>query len=96
VQKRFPDVDVMGKWSYSLKAIYAGEYKYILKSDGSGELYNVARDPEEKENVVGEHPRLATVLEEQLHAWTRKVEQERRSREGIRARVKGLKDSGRI
>ncbi len=43
------------------------------------ELYNIAQDPSEEHNLVGEHPDLAHRLSRDLETWFEQVESERRS-----------------
>lgn len=49
---------------------WAGRWKYMHdRQFGRSELYNLAADPKEKSNVVGDFPELATVLGNQLQRW---------------------------
>lgn len=47
-------------------SILTPEWKYIESSDGRRELYDVAKDPAEKSNVVAQQPTVATSLHERL------------------------------
>ena len=93
--KRFPDVNI-NMWNYSLKAIYVDNFKFILNSNGSNELYNINRDPEERQNIIEDHPEVAKILEEELCNWTKSIEQKKRNKEKIRQKIKRLKNLGRI
>ncbi|SEP69038.1 sulfatase [Natrinema salaciae] len=59
------------KYDRSLRSIRSTEWKYIRGSDGSEELYHVAEDPGETENLVDAEPEKAAELESELDAWLR-------------------------
>ena len=44
-------------------------YKFLWKSDGRHELYDLLEDPAESVNLVATHPEIAAELEEKLNAW---------------------------
>jgi len=44
-------------------AVLQGEWKLIIKADGSRELYNLAQDPGEADNRAGDHPGRVRELE---------------------------------
>jgi arylsulfatase A-like enzyme len=53
-----------------------GVFKYIFNaSQGRGELFDVATDPDEQADLAGSNPDLCTTLRERLAAW---VEYDRR------------------
>jgi hypothetical protein len=45
------------------------EWKYLRRGDHE-ELYDLARDPGESNNVVATHPQVAATLREQLETWS--------------------------
>jgi arylsulfatase A-like enzyme len=57
---------------YGLPAVLVehGPWRFLLRANGAQELYDVTRDPQERHNLVFEHPELAEryrrVLEPQL------------------------------
>jgi len=59
---------------YANVAIRQGDYKLIGHAESHAsieefELYNIARDPYEKENLIGKEKEQAIQLKEQLDAW---------------------------
>lgn len=56
-------------------AVSSGDWKLIrFYEEGISELYNLAEDPGEANNLVKSHPEKATELEEKLDAWLEEVE----------------------
>jgi len=49
-----------------LKCIQDGEYKYIWGGDGQDELYHIAQDPTEQENLIYDMPEKAREMRAQL------------------------------
>ena len=55
-------------------AVRLGDYKLIeFFEDGHTELYNIAEDLSEKNNLVEKLPDKAAELREMLHTWQQKV-----------------------
>ncbi|MCE9593998.1 MAG: sulfatase-like hydrolase/transferase [Planctomycetes bacterium] len=52
-------------------ALYLERWKYIRSSDGLNELYDLAADPRETKNLIGEKVELATKLAERLERFER-------------------------
>jgi len=50
----------------SLRAIRTRNWKYIIGSDGSTELYDMQQDPDELDNIAGQAPDIAHRLNTQL------------------------------
>jgi uncharacterized sulfatase len=50
-------------------AIRKGDWKYLTVSDRQY-LFNLATDPEEKHNLLSQHPELVQTLRPQLERWT--------------------------
>ena len=48
------------------KAVYEGDYKWIWRSKGEPELYNVSDDPEEENNLYGTLPELESRFQSKL------------------------------
>ena len=70
LEKRVGDLsEDVYEYNRSLRAIRSTEWKYIRGSDGSEELYNVAENPEETENLVNENPEKAAELKSALDDW---------------------------
>jgi arylsulfatase A-like enzyme len=66
-----PDFDFEGsRYSRTYKALYEGDFKLIMSSDGAHELYDVVSDPQEAKNLVKERRDLADHMLEQLVQWT--------------------------
>ncbi len=53
----------------SLRAIRTDEYKYIRGSDGSQELYNIQKDPNEQTNLVDANPDIVEEYDAMLDEW---------------------------
>ncbi len=53
----------------SLRAIRTRNWKYIIGSDGSTELYDMQQDPDELENIAGQAPDIAQRLDTQLREY---------------------------
>jgi len=91
-QEKYPDVDVYA-YDFGLKAVYLDKYKYIKHLDnGQNELYILSEDPDERKNVIKEHPDLAKILDETISKWVEDIEH----KENIKSKIKELKRSGRI
>jgi len=60
-----PDFDfrVFNRW---LKAYREGKYKYIWASDGRDELYDLEKDPKEKENLASLMPQKVKEMKDKL------------------------------
>ena len=50
----------------SLKAWYAGRYKYIWASNGQDELYDLSKDPGEKRNLAAKDPRRVARMQKAM------------------------------
>ncbi|MEI6127443.1 MAG: sulfatase-like hydrolase/transferase, partial [Pseudomonadota bacterium] len=55
------------KYSRGYKTIRDEQYKYIISSDGAGELYNLHDDPWETTNMIASLPEKAHALQVQLN-----------------------------
>jgi arylsulfatase A-like enzyme len=56
-------------------AIRVGDWKFIERyEDGSGQLFNLAEDIGEQQNLIEEHPERASALRKQLHEWYKTVD----------------------
>jgi len=67
-RERFPSADV-SRYDRALKMIRTERYKYIWSSDGNSELYDLRSDPDERCNIIGEHPDIADDLDRLLTEW---------------------------
>lgn len=68
----YPHYHAGGDWPYS--AVRSGDWRLIESlEDGHLELYNLADDPGETQNLKGPHGDRAAVLQRSLHAWRDKV-----------------------
>jgi arylsulfatase A-like enzyme len=57
------------RFRHAERSIVAEGYRLVLRDDGRSELYDVARDPDETDDVGPEHPDVAARLEARLRAW---------------------------
>jgi arylsulfatase A-like enzyme len=51
------------------RMIRTSQHKYIWKSNGQHELYDLKNDPNELNNLINKQPELASQLHQQLEAW---------------------------
>ncbi len=65
VRKMYPRFDPT-PWRRSLIALYDHPYKLIAASDGRDELYDLSRDPAERDNLLRSRPDLAGRLRNEL------------------------------
>jgi arylsulfatase A-like enzyme len=68
VQKKNPTWDP-ARFARQLRSLREHSYKLIRGDDGSYELYDVASDPHEQQDLVGQHPKLAKRLTESLDSY---------------------------
>jgi len=52
-----------------LKSVYQGKYKYIWASNGLNELYDLEKDPGEKENIIRKFPQKTEAMQRTLNQW---------------------------
>ncbi len=90
LEETFPDFD-KSRFNKSLKCIRTDDYKYIIGSDGSEELYDLRKDPGELHNIIEEERDTAIQLKSALEN-----EIQRSGREKVRHRIRNLKRSGRF
>jgi arylsulfatase A-like enzyme len=62
------------EYDRSLRAVRSSGYKFVRGSDGSSELYDVADDPGETNDLVRRRPERADSLETALDDWLRSFE----------------------
>lgn len=62
------------EYDRSLRTVRTEEWKLIRGSDGNHELYHVATDPDESENVLDTEPNVAEELGTELDSWLRSFE----------------------
>jgi arylsulfatase A-like enzyme len=70
VPRVYPAVDC-SRFARRLRAVQRDKMKLIVPSDGSLELYDLAADPMELDNLVGEKPSLVRELSAELDTWRR-------------------------
>jgi len=68
MRRLYPDRD-LSRFDRALHALRREGYKYIWTSDGQPELYDLAVDPGERENLVGQKPGLVAEMQAQLDEW---------------------------
>lgn len=68
----YPHYHAGGDWPYS--AVRSGPWRLIESlEDGHLELYNLANDPSETQNVKGQQGDRTAVMQRSLHEWRQKV-----------------------
>jgi len=55
------------------RAVRKGEWKLVAESGQNWQLYNLAQDPAELSNLIGEQPELTVELKDAYSAWADKV-----------------------
>ncbi len=68
-RRRTKDLFWRGASATDRPVILRGTWKLHLRPRGAVELYNLAADPGERENVAGAHPGMAQGLREALQRW---------------------------
>lgn len=60
-ERKLPVVARLGPYErdYVEHAMYEGDWKFILRTNGEDELYNLKEDPEESNNVIADHLDIA-------------------------------------
>ncbi len=58
-------------------------WKFIRNEEGSRELYHIAADPAEENNVIEEHPERAADLESLLETWHEQTPRNQATAEGL-------------
>jgi len=77
---------------YSIeRAIFSGPMKFISSTSGKRELYDLSRDPEEKENIYRADDGISGKLKAELNQWLEVVKEEPSSREESVSRKKADK-----
>lgn len=85
IQKVYPDWDPT-PFRRKLWALYHGDYKLIFASDGTHELYDLSKDPEELEDLAGTDAELLQKMEDVLKQYmSRLTEFEYDAKEAPRA-----------
>jgi len=57
------------KGSGDLRAVYQEKEKYIWASNGSNELYDLEKDPQEEDNLVKKFPHRVEAMETVIREW---------------------------
>ncbi|UCG33872.1 MAG: sulfatase-like hydrolase/transferase [Phycisphaerales bacterium] len=71
-KRRDPELEEE-RFRRKLRAAVDGRYKYIRASDGQDELFDLAADPGETRNLIGELPEIAASLRHDLDDWLGRV-----------------------
>lgn len=65
---RYPECD-FSRYDRGLRCVRTKEFKLIVRSDGVNELYHLASDPGETNNLIEQRPQEANVLRLALEDW---------------------------
>ena len=68
VEKVYDNLD-MTLFDRRLKTVRSTDWKYIWSSDGNSELYRLADDPSELENLIDREPDQRRVMHRALEGW---------------------------
>jgi arylsulfatase A-like enzyme len=72
------------KGTSDLRALYEGKEKYIWASQGSGELYNLEKDPQEETNLITKFPQKAQSMDMALKQWLASVKLSRTEKANVK------------
>jgi arylsulfatase A-like enzyme len=70
---RYPTLD-FGRFLHRLRAVRLGDMKLIRSSDGTFELYDLAKDPFESRNLAAANPQTVRDLQKVLDDWLQSFE----------------------
>jgi arylsulfatase A-like enzyme len=71
MKRRFPDLPDSPVWRKKvLKSVRSLDWKFIWASDGARELYSIANDPYEKDNLAQSQPEQVKKMQDILAKWT--------------------------
>jgi len=70
IERRFPGALNPVFRRKSLRTIRSADFKFILGSDGTRELYSINSDPYETNDLVDKQPQEAHILEDTLNKWS--------------------------
>ncbi len=73
VFQNFHHTEISEKDYRGERSILDGDLKLIIFDESGKELYNLATDPGERENVITAYPEIAERLEQQLNEWQQSV-----------------------
>jgi len=68
VYKKYND-ELLQKFRYASRSIVRNEFKYIWKSNGQNELYNLKNDKDEDFNLINSYQDIELALEDELNEW---------------------------
>ena len=66
--RRAPDFDYR-PWLRRIKAIRAGQYKYLWFNDGADMLFDLVSDPGERDNLIATHADVAADLRKKIETY---------------------------
>ena len=64
----YPD-DLLAKYLYAARSVVYENMKYIWKSNGSEELYDITKDSSETTNLIQQKQKEAEILKKKLNYW---------------------------
>ncbi len=64
-----PEGTPQPRFDRALRCIRSNESKFVWASDGQHAFYDLTQDPAEAQNLYGERPEAAAILEKQLTSW---------------------------
>lgn len=71
MKRRFPDLSDSPIWQKKvLKSVHSADWKFIWATDGTRELYSIASDPYEKNNLAQSNPGQVKKMQEILGKWS--------------------------
>jgi arylsulfatase A-like enzyme len=76
ISESFPDRDLLNldpRFHRIERAIFSWPYKFISSTAGEKELYDLSKDPSEKENLYQHGERISAELELRLSRWLKSI-----------------------
>jgi hypothetical protein len=68
MRDRYPGFDG-ARYDRTLRTVRTSNYKYIWASDGTDELYDLGKDPEEEHNLIAAEAATASQLRASMDEW---------------------------
>jgi arylsulfatase A-like enzyme len=86
ISESFPKGDIFNwhpRFRRVERAIFSGQFKFIGSAAGKRELYDLSKDPEEKDNLYEMDKGASRELEARLNQWLREVNEESGSAQAL-------------
>lgn len=72
VRLTYPQIPEEG-WERTFRSVRSGDLKLIVDNHDEAELFDVAADPQEEQNLASERPDAVAALREKMRAWWEEI-----------------------